>query len=327
MLRVGLSRAPALARLVAMRRKKLQCIRAFVRELDAATRTEYSRQVRETRLVRAYHRLPADVQGVVADGYRQCLMASEDDAGAARQAVLNDLVRGTGLTREQILALPPGPDEAGRARALDVAGDVVADALAEAFESARRRGPGRPDSLPVATAVAMTESPSRRRDRRRWLAYSLAASTAMACAGFALAWTWSSSASQRLATPVAEDSVPVDRVHEDDDGLLLFFSQSELDGATRWLHAIEINLSDEPRPAVDAVIETGARDRDGEGHGAERVLEVTRSERRIPAKTARRRAIPVKSRHDTTLFNKLDQQQGKTKPRQRAMSIHKILLD
>ena len=107
MLRVGLSRAPALARLVAMRRKKLQCIRAFVRELDAATRTEYSRQVRETRLVRAYHRLPADVQGVVADGYRQCLMASEDDAGAARQAVLNDLVRGTGLTREQILALPP----------------------------------------------------------------------------------------------------------------------------------------------------------------------------------------------------------------------------
>ena len=113
------------------------------------------------------------------------------------------------------------------------------------------------------------------------------------------------------------------------DGALLI-SHGEVDGATTWLNVYECNTADEPRPAVSAV-EVDARDLDGniDVGSAERVLDVSRSKRRIPGNSVRRQVIPVNTRpDDDAVFIQIGRQQGKTtRQHQMAKSIYQIVLD
>lgn len=293
---------PSSTMLVSMRRKTLDGVRTFVHELFAATRAGRFRRAEEARLTRAYLRLPASVKKLVAGCYRQYLMARDDrECARAREAVVAELVRGAGLTREELFPRPAGPDEsAGSGGALP----------AETPMSSERRRPGsQPDSALVVTTALPERQPKRppsqpQRGRRRQLAYTLAVMSVVACLGaLATRLLLKPAPTAPEPAPTARETFPIESSLPVKDGLL-FFSHGEIHGDTTWLNVFEFNASDQARPAVDAFVEADASDLDGIDDkdivDAEPVLSVDESHPRIPARSVRRWRVPVKTRGDRT---------------------------
>lgn len=310
--------------LVRVRKEQLQRIREFVLEVDTATRPGPAQPGQHAHLARAYHRLSADVQDMVADGYRLCLTAHErgrgHDVEAARYQVMANLIRGIGLTREQILATPATPGNQPELRAERWQPDDAPDDAIDMAEVPRVRRPdSEPGSQPVATAVPMPEAAARRprarwsmqsswaprvpgrRGMRRWLA--LAALAAVAILGF-LAWSWYATPLERLAAPEPPERelFPINRVIEFEGGAMII-SHGERDGDTTWLNAFELNFGDALRPTANpAVLEADIAGRDSASERdidvAKRVLNVSGPDAKIPPRAVRRRVIPVPTRAD-----------------------------
>ena len=279
-----------------MRKKTLDGIRIFLCELASATRAGRPRGAREARLMRAYRRLPAGVQNLIAGSYRQCLMARDDGERArAREAVVADLVRGVGLTREQLLA--PSVERRGCASvATETATEIPAMAM-------RRRPDSQPGSMrAVAVATALPDDPAPPRRGRRWLPYALVATAALACVVALVGRVWTPTPVEPAPpVPTAREMFPIERLIPLERGFLLF-SHGLIDGDTTWLNVFEFNASDTPRPAVDAIVEVEDSDLDGRRDEdidvGEPVRNVSESDRRIPARSVRRRVVPVKTRND-----------------------------
>lgn len=306
-----MSKTPASVMLGGVRLDQLQRIREFVLAVEAATASGTTQRAQRARLARSFHRLSPDVRDMVAAGYRSLLIASERGgehrAEAARHQVLANLIRGTGLTREQILATP-APESGLRAEHWQpdtTSLDLVVPRV--------RRADSEPDPRPVATAAPVLDddpgpgwaesarlSPPRTRVR---LAVAATALAAVACLGF-LAWSWYATPLTRLAAPEprALKFIPINRVIEFDGGAMLF-SHGQSDGETTWLEAYEFNFGDEARPAVELSIDVAVGVDGVERAGrdidvAKRVPEISGSNARIPPKAVRRRVIPVRGRSD-----------------------------
>ena len=290
----------------------LLCIREFVLLLDATVEGGAATLREFDELARAYRRLPANVQALAA-GYRQCLAIGRNGDGhraqAARHQVLANLIRGTGLTREQFLASPVGPGTGLGDR--DAATDTDAATVAAHRRVAGRRSDSDGDFWPVAVAAAVP-APERSRGSRRArrgqplpkrrgrYAAAAAAAVAVICLGV-LSLSWLAGPTDEADPPEpapARDVFSINRVIEFDGGIVIF-SHGERVGDITRLYTYQINDSDEVQPAAQpaASADVTADDDTDDDDDARPITDITgEPDPVVPPKSIRRQVLEVDTR-------------------------------